>query len=159
MRNSRFILFIISLLLIAGFFLLPPNREWLGTVFSYARDFQQQRNHLDRETRMRKRFGNDYTFSQIIADTFARKGNKDAVLVLMPPTTYFTKMGIKYHVPEPAVFYYYTGLKTVWANSKEAVRAGWYVRVAQGKIIIDSVTDIKSLQDTIIAFRKLGVSL
>lgn len=159
MRKRRFILFIISLLLIAGFFLLPRNQEWSDTVLSYARDFQTQQNHLDRETRMTKRFGNDYVFSKNIADVFDRKGNKGKVLVLMPPTTYFTKMGIKYHVPEPSVFFYYTGLKTIWANSKDAIHAGWYVRVSQGKIIVDSVINKKSLQDTIIAFKKMGISL
>jgi hypothetical protein len=159
MHKRRVILFIVSLILITGFSLLPRNREWTGTVLSYARDFQKQQNHLDRETRMSKRFGNEYLFSKSIANTFDRKGNKGKVLVLMPPTTYFTKMGIKYHVPEPAVFFYYTGLKTIWANSKDAIQAGWYVRVNQGKIIVDSVADKKSLQDTIIAFQKMGISL
>lgn len=149
----------ISLLFLAGFFLLPRNREWAGIVLSYARDFQQQYKHLDRETRMRSRFGNAYLFSKQIADQFDRKGTKGKVLVLMPPTNYFTRMGVKYHVPEPAVFFYYTGLKTVWANSPEAIHAGWYVRVNQGKIMVDSVTDRKKLQDTIIAFQKMGISL
>ncbi|WP_315821984.1 hypothetical protein [Paraflavitalea speifideaquila] len=81
------------------------------------------------------------------------------MLVLMPPSNYFHKMGIKYHVPEPAVFYYYTGLKTIWANSKEAVQANWFVRVYQGEIIVDSVTDKKKLQDTIGVFQKMGVTL
>lgn len=159
MAKRRFILFIISLVLIAGFFLLPRNRKWSGTVLSYVNDFQEQRNHLDRTTRMRERFENDYVFSKNIADSFEQKGKKREVLVLMPPSAYFTKMGIPYHVPEPAVFYYYTGLKTIWANSKDAIHAGWYVRVNQGKIIIDSVTDRRSLQDTIIAFQKMGISL
>lgn len=159
MHKKRFILFIISLVLIVGFFLLPQNRTWSKAVLSYGRDFQNQQNHLDRETRMRRRFGNDYTFSKDIANSFDRKGIKNKVLVLMPPTTYFMKMGIKYHVPEPAVFYYYTGLKTIWANSREAINAGWYVRVNAGKIIIDSVANKKDLQDTIVAFQKMGISL
>ena len=159
MRNKKLLLFIVGLMIITAFFLLPRNREWAGTVLSYGNDYLQQRDHLDRESRMVRRFGNDYVFTKNIAGYFERKGIKGEALVLMPPTAYFTRMGVKYHVPEPAVFYYYTGLKTIWPNSKKAIEAGWYVRVSEGKIIVDSVTDKKKLQDTIIAFEKMGVTL
>jgi hypothetical protein len=152
-------LLVVSLLLITGFFLLPRNQKWASVILRYWQSLPNQARHLDKNYRLELRFENDYRYSKQIADYFKKKGMQDTVLVLMPPTSYFTKMGMTYHVPEPAVFYYYTGLKTVWANSAEAVKADWYVHVTRGKIIIDSVTDRSKLQQTIYMFQKSGVTL
>ncbi|MGB8190999.1 MAG: hypothetical protein WCF67_03725 [Chitinophagaceae bacterium] len=159
MRSRKLILFFISLLLITVFFLLPRNREWAATVFSYWRGYQNQKLDLSTESRMQRRFGNNYIYSKNIAGSLQQKNASAQALVLMPPTNYFKKMGLDYHVPEPAVFYYYTGVKTIWANSNEAVKANWYVSVRDGKIVLDSVTSFKALQDTITSYKKHGVSL
>ena len=137
---------------------MPENRIWAGKLITYWKEFGKQRKATDEETRMIKRFGNEYTFSVLIADKMKKSGRRQTLL-LMPPTSYFMKAGVNYHVPEPAVFYYFTGIKTVWANSPEALGAEWYVRVDQGKIVLSSASNKMIIQDTIAAFRKLGVSL
>lgn len=158
-RNGRkLILFIISSALLFLFFLLPANRRWYNTLVVYWKGFPVQKENLDTETRLRARFGNNYIYTKIIGDSIKRKAGADA-LVLMPPTTYFTKMGVRYHVPVSPVFYYYTGVKTVWANNPHAAEAGWYVRVNNRQIVVEPATDKKALQDSIAAFQKLGVHL
>lgn len=159
MHKKPLILTCTGIVLIIAFFLLPRYQKWAGTVYSYWTDYQWQRDNTDLETRMTKRFGNSYTYSKHIAEALEKKGVKDKALVLMPPGNYFTKMGLSYHVPEPAVFYYYTGLKTIWANSNDAIKANWYVRVSGKELIIDSVRDLNAFGDTIAAFKKLRPSL
>lgn len=155
MLKKQFILFLAGLLLLAGFFLLPQNRQWTKErIITYYREFQTQKKHLDREARMRWRFGNAYTFSKNIADELKRKGADQHALVLLPPPGYFTGKSIRYPVPEPAVFYYYTGINITAPHYNNAMNATWYVRADKGKIIVDSVIDKKSLQDTIAAFLK-----
>lgn len=145
---------------LALFLVLPVNRQWLQKrIFTYWSATKYQKDHMDTEERMNRRFLNEYILSRQIADSFALKGNKDEVLVLIPPTSYFKIMGIDYHVPEPAVFYYYTGLKTTWANSPHAARSNWYVRVKNGKLVIDSVVNKQAFTDSIKAFIQLGYSL
>lgn len=134
------------------------NREWGETVYSYWNSFNSQKNKLDTETRLRLRFGTDYTYTKQISDSISQKG-MSANLILLPPTSYFRKMGISYHVPVSPVFYYYTGIRSVWANNPHAGEADAYVRIKDGKITIEPVTDRKALQDTIVAFQKLGVQL
>lgn len=158
MRKRQLLLTLTALVLLAGFFLLPGNKVWGEKVISYWKEFQQQRKQTGEEARLVKRFGNDYTFSVSIADKMKKNGQQQA-LVLIPPTNYFTRAGLKYHVPEPAVFYYFTGIKTVWANSNEAINADWYVHVNDGKILLSKGNDKPSLRDTIAAFQKLGVTL
>lgn len=148
-----------SIIVLALFFLLPRNRQWIGILTGYWKNLPAQKASLGLEARMKLRFGNSYTYSKDIADSLKKRTPGPDAVVLMPPTSYFRKMGLTYHVPEPAVFYYFTGSKTIWANSKDAINANWYVRVHDGKIILDSVTDRKALQDTITEFKKLGVSL
>ena len=156
--SRRVLLFLSGIAFLTLFFLLPMNREWAGTVFSYWNNYTQQKNDLNTETRLKLRFGTDYTYTKLIGDSITKKG-LDKSLVLLPPTSYFKKMGVAYHVPVSPVFYYYTNIKTVWANNPHAPEADAYVRVSNGKIIIEPVTDRKALQDTIVAFQKLGVAL
>lgn len=159
MHKKPLILTAISIVFIITFFLLPRYQQWGRTVYSYWQDYQWQRDSTAEETRMIKRFGNNYVFSKQIAALFEQRGTKESVLVLMPPSNYFKKMGVSYHVPEPAVFYYYTGLKTVWANSPEAVKANWYVHASGNRLIVDSVLDLKAFRDTIASFKKMRPSL
>jgi hypothetical protein len=159
MHKKTIILTLAAIALIVAFFLLPRNRQWATRVYSYWTDYQWQRDNTGSETRMQKRFGNNYTYSKQVAEVLEKKGVKDQALVLIPPSNYFTKMGMRYHVPEPAVFYYYTGLKTIWANSNDAIKANWYVRVKGKELVIDSVRDKVAFADTIAAFKKLRPSL
>jgi len=156
----QLLLTLAALVILIAFFLLPQNRTWFTTkILVYWSSFKKQKDKLDTEHRKTIRWGTDYTYSKKIADHFERNNSKDSVLVLLPPTNYFKAYGINYHVPEPAVFYYYTGLKTVWANSKEAVKANWYIRAKEGNIVIERPFNKQQLQDSILAFKKFGVSL
>jgi len=156
--SRKVLLFLSAIVFLVLFFLLPINHEWADTVCSYWNNFTTQKNDLSTEIRLRQRFGTSYTYTKLIGDSISKKGMAKS-LILLPPTTYFQKMGVSYHVPVSPVFYYYTGIKTVWANNPHAVEADGFIRVANGKIIVERVTDRKALQDTIVAFQKLGVQL
>lgn len=158
MLKKQLILTLSSLLFITVFFLLPHNRSWAEKLFAYGRDFTKQRKQMGRETRLGKRFGNDYTYSKSIAEKMRKNGQEDKLL-LMPPSSYFTKAGMNYHVPEPAVFYYFTGIKTVWAESDEAMNADVYVHVKDGQLVLARGNNKAALQDSINAFKKLGYTL
>jgi len=81
------------------------------------------------------------------------------MLVLVPPSTYFKKNGVDFDVPEPAVFYYYTGLKTAWVNSPIAINAGWMVIADKGRYKIIPVTNKNVLADSINSFKKYPLDL
>lgn len=154
MLKKKLLLAVTAIALLFGFFLLPANRQWAQRVIDYYNEFPSQQKNLSREYRMSFRFGNSYTLSKSIAGLVAHKAGSKPALVLVPSTAYFKKSGINYEVPEPAVFYYYTGCKTIAPASVDAIHANWYVRVEGKNIIVDSVADRKALQDTIAAFNK-----
>jgi hypothetical protein len=157
---KQLFLFLVSCTLLLLFFLLPRNNTWLSArPLKYAKEFVHQKDHLATEYRKQMRWGNDYRFSKQIAGFFERQNHKEKALVLLPPKGYFKNRKVAYNVPEPAVFYYYTGLKTVWINSSNAGEANWLVRAHNGAIIIDAVTDKRILADSIRAFKKYKLSL
>lgn len=154
------ILFFASALLLTGFFLLKPNREWFNDrIITYYREFNGQYKNMNSEKRMNTRFGNYYTVSRRISNGFVYKSKSPNAFVLMPPSAYFKARGIDYRVPEPVVFYYFTQIRTVWPNSPNAMKAGWYVYVKDGKILVDSITDRKSFVDTLAAFNQFDITL
>lgn len=158
--TKKLFLFFAATAGIVMFFIIPQNNEWLkDRIIGYYGQFPQEISNTGIEHRMAYRFEGGYTCSKQIADFFNTRKNKSTALVLVPPTGYFEQQGIAYHVPEPAVFYYYTGLKTLWANSTNAASANWYVHVKDGKIVIDSVTNSASLKDTLTTFKKFNISL
>jgi len=159
-KYKQIILFVSGIALIFIFFLLPQNKKWLNEkLFAYWNDFQKQKNQPGVEKRKIARYGTSYTYSKRIALFFEKKGNKKEALVLLPSQKYFENNGIKYAVPEPAVFYYYTGLKTTWANSEMAREATWLVRVENKNMVIDSAKERKVLLDTIAAYQKFKYPL
>lgn len=158
MRKKQLLLTALSVILLTGFFFLPENREWAVKLIGYGQEFPGQTKRMDKSTRLSKRFGTEYNYSVSIAKNMRKNGQQDQLL-LMPPTNYFTRAGMKYHVPEPAVFYYFTGIKTVWADSKEAINASLFVHVRDSNILIGSGVDKRALQDTISSFKKYGVEL
>src|SRR5690349_20934657 len=104
--EKQIILLSLSIMILSAFFLLPRNQEWMAfRILPYWRDISYQKSNLKAEDRKRIRYKDAYIYSKQIADFFHTK-NQDSVLVLIPSTAYFNKHGIKYHVPEPAVFYY-----------------------------------------------------
>lgn len=154
---KKIILLTAAVALIVGFFLIPPHKTWLSTrLLPYYKEFTQQKNNLNIEHRKQVRFGYFYTCCKQMTRPFAAKQDKRNILLLMPPTPYFKERGIDFEACEPGIFYYLTNIRTVPVASANAVKANWYIRVENKKIIVDSVSDINSLRDTIAAMKKIA---
>lgn len=155
-----FILLAAGIIGIVIFLNIEGNKQWFNDrVLVYWDDFKEQKLNLDIEERKLMRYQNDYLLAKNITGFFEKRGSANKVLVLLPPTDYFNAHGFDIHIPEPAVFYYYTGLKTIWANSPEASQANWYITANSGRLFFDSVINKAALLDTIAAFKKYKISL
>lgn len=160
LKRRRFFLLGVALVLLFLFFSLPRNwRFFQERVVRYSASLPYQFSHLGVEERRRVRWGSAYTLSLAIDSIFRKKGIHDQVLVLMPPSAYFRAHGLAYHVPEPAVFYYYTGLRTTWVSSDLAYRANWYVRMQGRAMMIVPVKDPAAFRDSVEMFRKYPTEL
>lgn len=147
-------------MVLAVFFLLPRNQLWMAErIVPYWGELPMQKNDLSEQHRRTSRYGASYTLSKLIADSAAALHLPQPALVLVPPTAYFKKHGIDYHVPEPTVFYYFTGLHTVWPDSKLASSANSIAFIDGRQIRLRQVRDSTSLRDSISTYLKYGVQL
>lgn len=120
--------FLYPILATVLFFTIPYYNNWLFSKVLNI-NFFEEAAHLSTEDRNIIRFGFSYTIYRDIKNTLA---NKENVLLLLPTNQYMKSRRIAdVAMPEPAVFYYFTGIRAVWANSPEASRANW-VFVAKG---------------------------
>ena len=149
---------LLGLVVITGFFFLPVNQRWLRRVVGYGNNFRFQRLQMNEVTRLQRMFVNEFILSKKIADSLRSKTNEKNALVLIPPASYFKENGIHYPVPEPAVFYYFTGIKTTWIKSNQAKNATWLVSHRNGGIILLPVQHSKALEDSILYFSKYNTT-
>ncbi|HEY8895873.1 MAG TPA: hypothetical protein VIM79_13700 [Niastella sp.] len=157
---KAFILLVAAVISMLIFFGIEPNKLWFTQrIMSYWEEFKEQKLNLDLEERKLARYQTDYLFAKNVTGFFEKRGNANKVLLLLPPSDYFAANGLQIHVPEPAVFYYMTGLKTIWANSPEAGKANWVLTAKNGGLTFDSVINKQTLQDTIAAFKKFNITL
>lgn len=146
----------LSILIIFTFFNLGSNSVWYNDrILKYWNDYNDQSDSLSIERRKIYTLGTSYTVSEGIAQQIARTvppNMQDRVLILMPSQKYFRDRRINYHVPLPVVFYYYTGVKTIWANSKDATKANFCFRVEKGNCVLEKITDTTRLRTLITQF-------
>lgn len=136
----RVLLFFVSILFIYLFFNTEATHIWLeDRILPFRRHLQEDLQHMSLKDRKEIRWGGSYIGAQGLANYFRREHIKDP-LVLIPPQEYFTRNGINISMPEPIVFYYYSGLRTTLPNSP-------YLYKAQYALAIDSAmnTDIVHL--------------
>ncbi|RQO32098.1 hypothetical protein DBR32_00345 [Taibaiella sp. KBW10] len=151
-RAKKITAFIASIVLlyIAKQMNAPFLPERIG---NYWNDFKEERLELDEEKRMQMRNGASYVFSKDIATMLknARVDSND--VILMPSTSYLQAAGLDYHVPEPPIFYYFTGVKTTWHGYDMTIMPKWYCRYQNKSFYLDKIQDKKQL-DSILAILK-----
>ena len=120
MNHRSIILFIAAMATIVLFFVLPFNNGWLYTrVMNDEWAISTHVGKMDLEDRKIARYGGVYTMCRDIG----LKLNKNA-LVLLPPHKLLRAMDVtELNVPEPAVLYYFSGIRSVTVNSPNPEQA------------------------------------
>ena len=139
-RPNLSILFIVSLLFTVLFAI--SHWGWLNReVADDFNDFLTYKDSLDTDYRMQVRFGNSFTISKDIATAWRAQKAPENGLILVPLPPYFKKNGVKYLSPEPAVFYYFTGVKTISPSCQGADSAKWVVMVHNHQIVFKRIAN------------------
>ena len=144
----------VSILIIFIFFNAGTNAVWYNDrIIKYWNDYNDQSDSLSIEHRKIYTLGTSYTVSDEIAKSIPEK-YKDSALILMPSQKYFRDRRINYHVPLPIVFYYYTGVKTIWANSKDAAKANYCFMAGRTGLVVIKIMDSTTRNILIAQFNK-----
>lgn len=120
----QFILLLISFFSVVIFFNMPGNKKWLNErVLNFTDKIHDEIDMMSLEERRVYRFGGAYNASMAVQTMIKSWNMKEEPLILLPPREYVKRFGIDVNFPEPLVFYYYTGLKSVQYISKDVYKA------------------------------------
>lgn len=152
MIYNRINLFLTGILVIILFVTIPQNNAWLYSKILEHNDIYMQAKHLNLEERREMRYGYSYQVYKLLEKRL--EGKKDVVL-LFPPEEYLKAMHLdKIVIPEPAVFYYYTGVKSVWVTSSEVGSANCLMAISNTEKIYLIPLNSKEQTDSVVASYK-----
>ena len=145
---------LVFLVLNAGYY-----GEWFsGKPRQYWFDFLKEKDDTADEVAIKKaRYGIAYTISMKVKEVVEKRKMPHAVILFEPNSYYRDSLHIYNAVraPEPAVFYYYTGIEGVWTNSPDVNKANFIVRVSQKKgVTLDEIRSPQQLQQILAGFKK-----
>lgn len=153
MIYNRINLFLTGILVIILFVTIPQNNAWLYSKILEHNDIYMQAQHLNLEDRREMRYGDSYQVYKLLEKRL--EGKKDVVL-LFPPEEYLKAMHLdKIVIPEPAVFYYYTGVKSVWVTSSEVGSANYLVMISKDdKVYVEPLKSREQTDSMIAVYKK-----
>jgi hypothetical protein len=111
---------------------------------------------LDPSGIRKSRYGISYVISMRVKEVMEKRNISNAVILLEPNGYYRDSLHIypNVHAPEPAVFYYYTGLEGVWINSPDVEKANYLVRVTKKGVTLDAIKTPEQLRQVLAFYRK-----
>jgi hypothetical protein len=156
MGNRKMILLVLSVLLIAAFFSIPFYNNWF--VSKFGNDIEivsEQMQHMKTDERMLTRFGNTLLFLNVVKSSLEKyaKGN---AMVLLPPKPYVAAAKLKegnVDMPEPAVFYYFTGFRGLTPSSKDVDRANWVILARDHQLVMYHINSKRMLDSILTTFK------
>lgn len=134
-------------------------REWFSNKpRQYWFDFLKEKDAgLDETAIKKERYGVVYTVSMKVKEVVEKRKIPHAVILFEPNSYYRDSLHIYNNIraPEPAVFYYYTGLEGVWTNSPDVSKANFLVRITKTKgVLLDEIKSPQQLQQILERFKK-----
>jgi hypothetical protein len=133
--------------------------EWFdGKPRKYWFDFLKEKDDpADAMAIKKERYGISYTIAMKVKEVVENRKMPHAVILFEPNSYYRDSLHIynTIRAPEPAVFYYYTGLEGVWTNSPDVKKANFIVRITQKKgVTLDEIRSPQQLQQILAGFKK-----
>jgi hypothetical protein len=157
------LLTIISILLVTIVLNAGYYKDWFQSKpEQYWSDLQKEIDDTSGEMTIKKqRYGLSYTVSMRVKEVLEKKKVAHPVILFEPNSYYRDSLHIlgTMRAPEPAVFYYYTGLEGVWTNSPDVSKANYVVRVTKKGVSLDAIKSPQDLQQILDRYKKYPPTL
>ncbi len=136
------------------------NKLWFEKVGGYWDAFVEQKSAgLTQEEIKRERLGGPYVISKMIQEYFEKNKIKNPVVLTEPNDYLLENKILSFKMPEPIIFYNYTGLKLVWMNSRNVKDATYFVRLRPEGLQIEPIKSPEELQTIISQYKKYTPSI
>ncbi len=150
---------LVAILAIVLFFSIPFYNNWLNSnLLNPSLSFTTLYKQLDEEQRKVSRFGYSYMVYKEMAGIF-KQAKIDNPIVLLPPDAYIKENNVKdLNVVEPAIFYYFTGQKSVWYNSPGVEKANCaLVPDNNNKVMLKKISTPDDLNKLLTVYKKYKI--
>ena len=96
-----------------------------------------------------------------VKDVMIQKKIAHPVILFEPNSFYKDSLHVypNIHAPEPALFYYYTGLEGVWTNSPDVGKANFLLMMSKKGIKLQEITSPQQLKLVLAFYKKYPPSL
>ena len=133
-------------------------KDWFASKpAQYWSDFwKEKEDTADPDAIRKERYGIIYTISLKVKEVVEKRRIAHPVILFEPNSYYRDSLHIypSFRAPEPAVFYYYTGLESVWTNSPDVTRANFLVRYSKKGVTLDEIRSAVQLQQILDRYKK-----
>jgi len=150
---------LISILAIVLYFNIPFYNNWLNTnLLNPSFDIFALSKQMEVEQRKINRFGYSYAVYREMAGIFKNAKISDPVL-LLPPDAFLKENKVKdFAIVEPAIYYYFTGMKGVWYNSPDIGKANsMIVPDGHGKVMLKKIASPEELKAIVTELKKYKI--
>lgn len=131
--NKQITLAVITVLVTILFFRIETNRKWINDkIMPFKDGIYDELDSMSLEDRKFIRWQGAYS-STVELSRFMDSARFKKSLILIPPQKYFNDNHLPVIMPEPIVFYYFSGLKTILPTSKHLYKAGWGLFITQDR--------------------------
>jgi hypothetical protein len=148
----------IFLILNAGYY-----KDWFESKpEQYWSQFLKEKDDtLDQVGIMKERYGVAYTICLKVKEAVGKKKIAHPIILFEPNSFYRDSLHIysQVHAPEPAVFYYYTGLESVWTNSPNVSKANLFLRISKKGVNLDEIHTPEQLHRILDFYKKYPPTL
>ena len=138
-------------------------KDWFqAKPATYWSDFLKEKDDtLDQAGIMKQRYGVIYTICLKVKETVEKKKIAHPVILFEPNSYYKDSLHIytTIRAPEPALFYYYTGLEGVWTNSPNVSKANFLLRISKKGVNLDEIHTPQQLQQILAFYKKYPPTL
>lgn len=156
LMNKKINLLLLSVLLIVIVYSVPFYNNWFyEKIINDNNSITEQIPRLSVEERMQYRFGASYGVYQAITK-MVKSANDTNAIILIPTNSYVRamKVGGDFNMVEPAVFYYFTGIKGVVATSPDVDRANWVLLVEGQQMAIRTIKNKEDFNQLLATYKK-----
>ncbi len=133
---------LISILVIVLYFNIPFYNNWLNTnLLSPSFDIFALSKQTEVEQRKINRYGYSYAIYSEMGRIF-KEAKMDSPVLLLPPDAFLKEQGVRdFATVEPAIYYYFTGMRGVWPNSPGVEKANAVIIPdGHGKVMLKRIS-------------------
>lgn len=124
-------------------------KNWKTSIVKAGDDIDELKSHY---------WGKPYAMSMIVKKNFDTS-DIDSPVILFEPNDFYKSNKINFSVPEPITFYYFTGLRSVWVNSKNVYDATHFVTVNKEQMLMQAAPDSIAIKNFLNYYKDYKPSL